>query len=113
MLRLAKADRSATAIAGGNTSVIAVAISVLTATCAIPVEDRLETFFSFGPGARPATDANDQSRPLGASVDVRCLLDRRYAFDFQQEVWIGQSHCGDRFRRRRAEIARQQIGVFV
>jgi hypothetical protein len=43
------------------------------------------------------------------------LLDRRDRLDFQQEVWIGQSLRADRFTfwRRWAEVARQQISVFV
>src|SRR5690349_11383972 len=50
-----------------------------------------------------------------AANSYRALLDRRYAFDFYQEVWIGQLRFVDRFTfcRRRAEIVRQQIGVFV
>jgi hypothetical protein len=33
--------------------------------------------------------ANDPKRSLDASVDLRCLLDRREGLDLQQEVWIG------------------------
>jgi hypothetical protein len=58
--------------------------------------------------------ANDPKRTL-ASGRCPVLLDRRESLDLQQEVWIGQLRRGDRFtlRRRRPEIARQQINVLV
>src|SRR5215813_6530368 len=49
------------------------------------------------------------------SLDFSRLLDRCYGFDFQQEFWARQLRRADRFtfRRRWAEVARQQFSVFV
>src|SRR5882757_6262964 len=60
-------------------------------------------------------EASDLNAPCMAASRCPVLLDRRDGLDLQQEVWTGQLRREDcsTLRRRRAEIARQQIGVFL
>ena len=76
------------------------------------------------PLARTRTSVDDNGRhsfatgPLalaGQPIGILLLLDRREGLDLQQQVRAGQLRRAYRraLRRRWAEIAREQIGIFV